>query len=156
MRVFSLFQGLHYLSPSHGFLSKYSIDYFYYSHYYDKYLISRYNHNTLAFLAVIIHAFLGHVDGIVAKVHRSLYPQHDSPLLNNFLVAFCNKIVNILTLLVVFQSANFDNVSIYAMVLYCMVFYAVIGYDSLISIIRVYDYFETRLNKYINLKLVKI
>lgn len=105
----------------------------------------KYNHYTLACITVLLHSFLGHVDGIVYKLHKNLYPSRDNPLLTNFLIAFCNKVVNILTLLVIYQAANFENVSYLEYAIYCFVFYAAISYDSLITIIRVHDYFETKL-----------
>lgn len=45
-----------------------------------------------ASLLIVIHDFLDHVDGIVAKVHRSHYGAVDSPLLGSFLDAFCDKV----------------------------------------------------------------
>ena len=43
-------------------------------------------------MLIILHDFLDHVDGIVAKVHRKYYGLVDSPILGSFLDAFCDKV----------------------------------------------------------------
>ena len=43
-------------------------------------------------MLIVLHDFLDHVDGIVAKVHRSYYGSVDSPILGSFLDAFCDKV----------------------------------------------------------------
>lgn len=44
------------------------------------------------FLCVLFHDFLDHLDGIVAKVHKSIFGQIDDPLLGGFMDAFCDKV----------------------------------------------------------------
>ena len=46
----------------------------------------------MAFTCVLVHDFLDHVDGIVAKVQRSLFGAIDDPLLGGFMDAFCDKV----------------------------------------------------------------
>lgn len=71
-------------------------------------LHTRYQYQTTAFLLVILHDFLDHVDGIVAKAHRQMFGQVDDPLLGGFMDAFCDKVTrirtfkNIYTLLILF------------------------------------------------------
>ena len=43
-------------------------------------------------MLIVLHDFLDHVDGIVAKVHRRCYGKVDSPILGSFLDAFCDKV----------------------------------------------------------------
>lgn len=59
---------------------------------------TRYQFHTTAFLLVILHDFLDHVDGIVAKAHRQMFGQVDDPLLGGFMDAFCDKVPNIDTI----------------------------------------------------------
>lgn len=61
------------------------------------FLHTRYQYQTTAFLLVILHDFLDHVDGIVAKAHRQMFGQVDDPLLGGFMDAFCDKVTRIRT-----------------------------------------------------------
>ena len=46
-----------------------------------------------ACLLIVLHDFLDHLDGIVAKVQRKMYgPRSSDPLLGGFLDAFCDKV----------------------------------------------------------------
>ena len=56
-------------------------------------LLNRYDYNTAAFLLVLFHDFLDHLDGIVAKVQKVVYGQIDDPILGGFMDAFCDKVV---------------------------------------------------------------
>lgn len=60
-------------------------------------LHTRYQYHTTAFLLVILHDFLDHVDGIVAKAHRQMFGLVDDPLLGGFMDAFCDKVTRIRT-----------------------------------------------------------
>ena len=61
-----------------------------------KFLYSdRYQYHVTAFSLVIVHDFLDHVDGIVAKAHRQMFGQIDDPLLGGFMDAFCDKVINL-------------------------------------------------------------
>lgn len=53
---------------------------------------SRFRYNVSACMLIVLHDFLDHVDGIVAKVHRRHYGMVDSPILGSFLDAFCDKV----------------------------------------------------------------
>jgi phosphatidylglycerophosphate synthase len=57
-------------------------------------VLFRYQYHTTAFLLVVLHDFLDHVDGIVAKAHRKMFGQVDDPLLGGFMDAFCDKVFN--------------------------------------------------------------
>ena len=58
----------------------------------------RYELNWMGCLLVVLHDFLDHVDGIVAKVHRRIYGNVDDPLLGGFMDAFCDKVKLVLIL----------------------------------------------------------
>lgn len=91
---------------------------------------------------VALHDFLDHLDGIVAKAHREIYPNVDDPLLGGFLDAFCDKIVNTITLLLILQTADIS--CQYKLLAYAIIFYAVIGYEIVIGVIRVQDYYKAK------------
>ena len=55
----------------------------------------RYQYHVAAFSLVIVHDFLDHVDGIVAKAHRQMFGQIDDPLLGGFMDAFCDKVITL-------------------------------------------------------------
>ena len=52
----------------------------------------RYEYSSTAFLLVLFHDFLDHLDGIVAKVQKTIYGQVDDPILGGFMDAFCDKV----------------------------------------------------------------
>ena len=58
-------------------------------------LFNRYDYNTNAFLLVLFHDFLDHLDGIVAKVQKVIYGQIDDPILGGFMDAFCDKVAGL-------------------------------------------------------------
>ena len=55
-------------------------------------LVFRYEYTTTAFVLVLFHDFLDHLDGIVAKVHKTFYGDVDDPVLGSFMDAFCDKV----------------------------------------------------------------
>ena len=102
----------------------------------------------------MLHDFLDHLDGIVAKIQRQTYPNHDDPILGGFLDAFCDKIVNVVSLLTILQMTSFDKSSELEAVLFIALCYGVIAYETLIGVIRVQDFFLAtfkRFYKYINM-----
>jgi cytidyltransferase-like protein len=101
----------------------------------------KYDYNLSAFMCVVFHDFLDHLDGIVAKVHRVTYPNEDSPLLGGFLDAFCDKIVNVLCIWTILQYTDFTTTSTMQTLIYLSMCYGVIGYETVIGVIRVQDYF---------------
>jgi phosphatidylglycerophosphate synthase len=98
---------------------------------------------------VVFHDFLDHLDGIVAKVHKRTYPNHDDPLLGGFLDAFCDKIVNIFSLWSIIQMTPIDNFNNLKLII-IIVCYSVIGYETIIGIVRVEDFYEAKFNRYIH------
>lgn len=54
--------------------------------------IYRYNYAATACLMVLLHDFLDHLDGIVAKVQKTIYGHVDDPILGAFMDAFCDKV----------------------------------------------------------------
>ncbi len=92
-------------------------------------------------MCVVFHDFLDHLDGIVAKVHRVTYPDQDNPLLGGFLDAFCDKIVNVLSIWTIIQYTDFTGTSTFQILVYLSLCYGVIAYETVIGIIRVQDYF---------------
>ena len=91
---------------------------------------------------VVIHDFLDHLDGIVAKVQRKTYPNCDDPLLGGFLDAFCDKIVNIFSLWSIIHTVQLENG--YHLLIYVAICYSVIGYETVIGSVRVEDYYEAK------------
>lgn len=85
---------------------------------------------------------MDHLDGIVAKVHKITYPEHDDPILGGFLDAFCDKIVNVISIWTIIQYTNFELVSFYEASVYLFICYAVISYETVIGIVRVQDFFK--------------
>ena len=104
--------------------------------------------NGWAFLCVVFHDFLDHLDGIVAKVHKTKYPGVDDPLLGGFLDAFCDKIVNVISLWTIIQSINFENTSNVEFVIFLCICYGVCAYETIIGIVRVQDYFTTKVKRF--------
>lgn len=86
---------------------------------------TRYQFHTTAFLLVILHDFLDHVDGIVAKAHRQMFGQVDDPLLGGFMDAFCDKVPNI------------DTISIHMLpILQRLKFYSILFCNSVLSTLK--------------------
>jgi phosphatidylglycerophosphate synthase len=95
-----------------------------------------------AFWCIIFHDFLDHLDGIVAKVQRVTYPNHDDPLLGGFLDAFCDKIVNVLSLWTILQTSDFSAATGSELFMMLLVCYSVMAYEIVIGIVRVEDFFK--------------
>ncbi|CAF0851603.1 unnamed protein product [Adineta steineri] len=102
----------------------------------------KYNYSLLGCLLVLLHDFLDHVDGIVAKVHKRIYGEHiDDPLLGGFMDAFCDKIVNIFCLWTILQETHFEKTSFFMSIGFVFLCYTIIGLETAIGIVRVQDYF---------------
>ena len=106
-------------------------------------IINRNDNYVWASAFVIFHAFLAHFDGIVAKVHQAIYPNDENPQFNRFLIAFCNKIVNILTLFAILQEGDFDKATLMQMSIYYGICYLIIAYDLFIGAVHVQSYFTS-------------
>lgn len=111
----------------------------------------RYDYNMTAMWCVVFHDFLDHLDGIVAKAHRQAYPNKDDPLLGGFLDAFCDKIVNVLSLWTIIQTAELDRAARFEMSAFLAISYAVISYESIIGVVRVQDFFLAKFKKDYNI-----
>ncbi|XP_078587318.1 uncharacterized protein LOC144868684 [Branchiostoma floridae x Branchiostoma japonicum] len=97
---------------------------------------------TAAFWLVILHDYLDHVDGIVARVHRDVYGPVDDPILGGFLDAFCDKIVNCLALWSILLVTDYRGMTVLqssVLIASCAV---VILYEFTIGVVRVQDYFR--------------
>ncbi|XP_025076132.1 uncharacterized protein LOC112553248 isoform X2 [Pomacea canaliculata] len=92
-------------------------------------------------LLIVLHDFLDHVDGIVAKVHRRVHGNVDDPLLGGFMDAFCDKIVNVLTLWSVLMVTDFSHMTWPHLFLYVTPCAVIIGYEFTLGVVRVQDYF---------------
>nr|XP_022286511.1 uncharacterized protein LOC111099500 [Crassostrea virginica] len=101
----------------------------------------KYQYHVAAFSLVIIHDFLDHVDGIVAKAHRQMFGQIDDPLLGGFMDAFCDKIVNVLALWSVLMVTDFGTFSWTEFCLYFGACGIIIVYEFILGVVRVQDYF---------------
>lgn len=99
---------------------------------------------------VVLHDFLDHLDGIVAKVHQQTFPNKDDPLLGGFLDAFCDKIVNVLSLWSIIQTLDFDRATRLEVFWFLVIVYAVITYESIIGVVRVQDFFMAKFKKEFN------
>ena len=108
----------------------------------------KYEYTMLGCFLVIFHDFLDHVDGIVAKVQKRVYGDNiDDPLVGGFLDAFCDKIVNVITLWTILQETNFEKTSFFISFCFISLCYLIIGLESLIGIVRVQDYYAAVYNK---------
>jgi phosphatidylglycerophosphate synthase len=107
----------------------------------------KHNYSVYACWTVVLHSFFGTFDGIVARVHGGLYPNQDDPVRSRFLIAFCNKIVNLLIFIVLMQTINFSNASNFETMVFCSIIYCVIIYDVVVAVLRVQSYFEAILIK---------
>jgi phosphatidylglycerophosphate synthase len=93
-------------------------------------------------MLIVLHDFLDHVDGIVAKVHRSYYGSVDSPILGSFLDAFCDKVVNVFTLWSILLFVDYQHFSLYQLIIFTGLCSAVIVYEIILGVVRVQDYFH--------------
>ncbi|XP_061188634.1 uncharacterized protein LOC133196791 [Saccostrea echinata] len=102
----------------------------------------KYQCHMTAFLLVVLHDFLDHVDGIVAKAHREMFGQVDDPLLGGFMDAFCDKIVNVFALWSVLMVTEFGTFSMFESCLYVGACGIIIFYEFILGVVRVQDYFR--------------
>ncbi|CAG5118215.1 unnamed protein product [Candidula unifasciata] len=93
------------------------------------------------FWCVVLHDFLDHLDGIVAKAQRQMFGDIDDPVLGGFMDAFCDKIVNVLTLWSVLLVTDFTNMSWLQTVVFVFPCVVVIGYEFTLGVVRVQDFF---------------
>jgi hypothetical protein len=98
-------------------------------------------------MCVVYHDFLDHLDGIVAKVHKVTYPNHDDPILGGFLDAFCDKIVNVLSIWSILIFVQFDQLSSYEAFYLLAICYGVMAYETVIGIVRVQDFFLAKFKR---------
>ncbi|XP_013385612.1 uncharacterized protein LOC106155363 [Lingula anatina] len=107
-------------------------------------------HFSTCFWLVILHDYLDHVDGIVARVQREHYGPVDDPILGGFMDAFCDKIVNVFALWTILLVSDFSLLTpaqCWVLFLSCAV---IIVYEFTLGVVRVQDYFHAhyaRLNK---------
>lgn len=108
----------------------------------------RYEYSVIGCLLVVLHDFLDHVDGIVAKVHKRLYGENiDDPIFGGFLDAFCDKIVNVFSLWTILQETNFQETSFTTSLAFVLLCYTIIGLETAIGIVRLQDYFHAASEK---------
>ncbi len=104
----------------------------------------------------MFHDFLDHLDGIVAKIQRQTYPNHDDPILGGFLDAFCDKIVSVISILTIIQIVSFDKSSGLEVAAFILLSYAVVAYETLIGIIRVQDFFLAIFERFLILNIINL
>ncbi|CAH1274489.1 PCYT2 [Branchiostoma lanceolatum] len=95
---------------------------------------------TAAFWLVILHDYLDHVGGIVARVHRTMYGSFDEPILGGFMGAFYDQIVNCLALWGILLVTDYRGMTVLqssVLITSCAV---VILYEFTIGIVRAQDY----------------
>lgn len=102
----------------------------------------KYDYPVLAFLCVILHDFLDHLDGIVAKTQKAIFGQLDDPLLGGFMDAFCDKIVNCVCLWTILVVTDFSNMTVLQIWLYVGACAVIISYEFVLGVVRVQDYFQ--------------
>lgn len=102
----------------------------------------KYDYPVTAFLCVILHDFLDHLDGIVAKVQKVIYGQIDDPLLGGFIDAFCDKIVNCVSLWTILMVTDFSIMTSFQTWLYISACVSIIAYEFVVGVVRVQDYFQ--------------
>ncbi|KAH9515704.1 hypothetical protein Btru_011767 [Bulinus truncatus] len=94
------------------------------------------------FWLVMFHDFLDHLDGIVAKVQKQKYGQVDDPLVGGFMDAFCDKIVNVLSLWSILMVTDFSQMTWMQTAVYVLACSLIIGYEFTLGIVRVQDFFR--------------
>ncbi|KAK3086485.1 hypothetical protein FSP39_019057 [Pinctada imbricata] len=105
-------------------------------------LLLMYQFHTTAFLLILFHDFLDHVDGIVAKAQRQVYGPVDDPILGGFMDAFCDKIVNVFSLWTILMVTDFSSMTIKETAIFAGACAIIIGYEFTIGVVRVQDYFS--------------
>ncbi|KAI8759564.1 hypothetical protein BgiBS90_031594, partial [Biomphalaria glabrata] len=94
------------------------------------------------FWLVMFHDFLDHLDGIVAKVQKQKYGQLDDPLVGGFMDAFCDKIVNVLSLWSILMVTDFSHMTWLQSAVYLAACATIIGYEFTLGVVRVQDFFR--------------
>ncbi|XP_064598870.1 uncharacterized protein LOC135465558 [Liolophura sinensis] len=102
----------------------------------------KYDYCWAAFSLVLLHDFLDHVDGIVAKVQRRLYGAVDDPLLGGFMDAFCDKIVNVTCLWSLLLLTDYRGMTLRQIAFYIGACAIIIIYEFILGVVRVQDYFS--------------
>ncbi|KAK3603925.1 hypothetical protein CHS0354_042934 [Potamilus streckersoni] len=102
----------------------------------------KYDYNVTAFLLIMFHDFLDHLDGIVAKVQKQVYGPLDDPILGGFMDAFCDKIVNVFSLWTILMVTDFSRMTAYESLAYLLVCSIIITYEFILGVVRVQDYFS--------------
>eukprot|EP00128_Syssomonas_multiformis_P015188 Colp12_sorted_trinity150504_noHs@1837 len=93
-----------------------------------------------ACLMVMLHDFLDHLDGIVAKVHKSM-GFVDDPLLGCFLDAFCDKIVCCFSFWTILVLTKFELMTWTQSLIYMGFIFGIFAYEVALGVVRVQDYF---------------
>ncbi|XP_071173170.1 uncharacterized protein [Mytilus edulis] len=96
-----------------------------------------------AFLLVLFHDFLDHLDGIVAKAQKQIYGPVDDPLLGGFMDAFCDKIVNVFALWSILLTTDFTLMTWKQTNIYITSCTVIIGFEFVLGVVRVQDYFRS-------------
>ncbi len=103
----------------------------------------KFGHVWFAFLLVLFHDYLDHLDGIVARAQKEM-GHKDDPLLGGFLDAFCDKIVINTGLIGVLMVSQFGPASWWSTLLYLAVVAGIMGYEVALAVVRVEDYYTAR------------
>lgn len=94
---------------------------------------------TTAFACVILHDYLDHLDGIVAKVQNSLGYKSD-PELGSFLDAFCDKLINCTALWTILMLTDY-NMTTSELLTFVSILGGIILYEFVLGVVRVQDYY---------------
>ncbi|KAL5020983.1 hypothetical protein ScPMuIL_000138 [Solemya velum] len=102
----------------------------------------KYDLNVLAFGLVLLHDFLDHLDGIVAKVQKQMHGAVDDSLLGGFMDAFCDKIVNFMALWTILLYSDFSRMTWSQGSLLFLSCAVIMAYEFILGVVRVQDYFR--------------
>eukprot|EP01135_Chromosphaera_perkinsii_P002451 Nk52_evm57s223 gene=Nk52_evmTU57s223 len=103
----------------------------------------KYSWCIMAFLTILLHDFLDHLDGIVAKCQSSTKKYKNNPILGCFLDAFCDKIVNVFCFWTILLLTQYSEMGLFQSIYYVAVISIVIGYEGWLGVVRVQDYFHS-------------
>lgn len=103
---------------------------------------------------VLLHAFLDHVSGWVAKVQKKQENDdeddqvklHD-PFFNDFLNENSNQLANFLSIWTILQTIRLDQTSIIISLAFVLLCYTTIGIEIAVGSVRVKEYFYAIVNK---------
>ena len=97
---------------------------------------------------MVLHGFLDHIDGVVARVQKGVYGEkRDESLFGNFLDGFCDKIVNVFCLWTILQTIPLDQTSLFISVAFILLCYTTMAVEVALAIVRVHEYFDAVMNK---------